>query len=421
MFYILTKQFSSSITLSCTIALTFMAYHISISQDGRSYSLLMLLGMAGLFFLVRYLTTNRKKSLFFASFFYAISILISYSAIPFVFFSQILFFYRWSGEKKIRLLPSFLILNGLTLLFCSPWGFYLIVHYNDQPLMDPFHTEGVGSFFHLFYRIFHDWAPHLPLMILSLVLLISFPLIARNRKNAFVLLGLFFFPVTGLYLFCVFFDIKHFVSSRYFISFFPLFLIIQFLSVAEIESKLRSLKNYLRPRLILLILFIASNMVILPFYYKSEKQDFRSLANYLKNHLRPGDNIFYGHGVYIPGILHYLGIYPSHKDRHYRVSFSKMDGGDMEYFITFIYKNNQHTIFYSKHCCLRYILPGGRLWIAVPKNSASTLTQEPPFVFKGFFDGSFLNFTQFPFDASIYLFLWDPSSPNEKGIDFPFE
>jgi len=32
-----------------------------------------------------------------------------------------------------------------------------------------------------------------------------------------------------------------------------------------------------------------------------------------------------------------------------------------------------------------------------------------------------LNLNRFPTDASVYLFLWDPSAPNEKGIDLPIE
>jgi hypothetical protein len=47
--------------------------------------------------------------------------------------------------------------------------------------------------------------------------------------------------------------------------------------------------------------------------------------------------------------------------------------------------------------------------------------RESPAVLKGFFDGSFANFDRFPRDASIYLFLWDPKSPKEKGIDMPIE
>src|SRR4030042_5790633 len=44
MIYFLSRSFSPPIALPCTISLTFMVYHISLSQDGRSYSFLMFLG-----------------------------------------------------------------------------------------------------------------------------------------------------------------------------------------------------------------------------------------------------------------------------------------------------------------------------------------------------------------------------------------
>jgi len=47
--------------------------------------------------------------------------------------------------------------------------------------------------------------------------------------------------------------------------------------------------------------------------------------------------------------------------------------------------------------------------------------EESPCPLKGYFDGRFLNFTRFPTDASMYLFLFDPSSLDEKGIDLPIE
>ncbi len=42
----------------------------------------------------------------------------------------------------------------------------------------------------------------------------------------------------------------------------------------------------MRLKLLFVILFIASNLVILPLYYRSEKQDFRGLVTYLKGQLR---------------------------------------------------------------------------------------------------------------------------------------
>jgi len=67
------------------------------------------------------------------------------------------------------------------------------------------------------------------------------------------------------------------------------------------------------------------------------------------------------------------------------------------------------------------VADGSRLWIVVGKETAKKLKKESPFVLKGYFDGSFLNLHRFPFDASIYLFLYDPRSPNEKGMDIQID
>ena len=419
MFYLLAKQFSASIALPCALSLTFMAYHISLSQDGRSYSFLMFLGITSLYFFMKHLSSTKKKYLFGSALFSAISIHTSYSAIPFIIFSQFLWFYRPVEEAKKTTLSSFFTLNCLILLFCLPWTLFLLLNYKGQAVMDPFHTEGIGSFFYILYGVFHDWAPHMPLMIVSIILLTLFPALANNRKNAIILLTFFILPILGLFLYCKLFNVTHFITSRYFINFLPLFLITLFFSLEDIEKKFNNLRKYLRFKVLFLILFVSSNLIILPFYFKSEKQDFRGLATYLKNHLRPGDNIFDGHGVYIPGILHYLGAYPT--ARQYKVSFSEIKGSDIKYSISFYLGHNIYTIYHSKTCCLEYVKQGGRLWIVIPQNAAKKIEKENPFVFKGYFDGSYLNFTRFPFDASMYLFLWDPNSPDEKGIDMPID
>jgi len=419
MLYLLARSFSLSIALPCALSLTFMAYHISLSQDGRSYSMFMFLGMAGLYFFMRHLETSKRRYLVPVAFFFSTLFYTSYSSIPFIVLSQFLWFYRPTEEVKRPAFSSFLILNGLILLFCLPWILFVGLHYKGQGVMDPFHTEGIGSFVNILYGVFHDWVPHIPLIIASITLLTFFPVLAKNRKNAIILLSVFTFPILGLYLYCKVFTVTHFITSRYFINFLPLFLITLFFSLSEIERKFENLKKYLRLKVLFLILFVSSSLIILPFYYKSEKQDFRGLATYLKNHLQPGDNIFDGHGVYIPGILHYFGAYPI--ARHYKVNFSKTNGSNIKYSTSFYRGGNIYTIYHSKSCCLEYVQPGGRLWIVLPKNAAKEIQKENPFVLKGFFDGSYLNFTRFPFDASMYLFLWDPSSPDEEGIDIPIE
>ena len=98
------------------------------------------------------------------------------------------------------------------------------------------------------------------------------------------------------------------------------------------------------------------------------------------------------------------------------------DGKIVECEKSFTYQNKKFTIYYSKTCCTQYVADGSRLWIIVSENGRQErLKRDSPCVLKGYFDGSFLNFSRFPDDASMYLFLWDPKSPEEKGIDIPIE
>jgi hypothetical protein len=228
-----------------------------------------------------------------------------------------------------------------------------------------------------------------------------------------------FLPVGGLYIFCRLLNITHFISSRYFINLTPLFFIAIYLSVNVIEIKFARLRRVMRLSLLFVILFIASNLMILPLYYHSQKQDLKGLVLYLKAHLRPGDKIFDGDRIYTPGILHYFGIYP--EGRHYVVSFTKNPEKGIEYRKSFTYRNQIFNIYYSNRCCTQYVEDGSRLWIVAGKQTAKKIRENSPFVLKGYFDGSFLNLNRFPQNASMYLFLWDPLSPNEKGIDIPIE
>jgi hypothetical protein len=285
--------------------------------------------------------------------------------------------------------------------------------------MDPFHTESVGSFWNILYSVFNDWVPYLPLMVISLALLALFPFFSKCKKNSFLLLSIFIFPIVFLYLYCKLLNVKHFITSRYFINFLPLFIITLYLSLSTIEIKLIRFKKYLRFGPLFLTLFIASNLTILPFYYRSEKQDFRGLAYYLKKHLQEGDKIFVGSAGYIPGILHYMGIHP--EGRHHWAR-TLMEGNEVTHVEKpLILKNKTFILYHSKTCCTQYVADGSRLWIVVSKWGAKKIKEESPCVLKGYFDGSFLNFNRFPDEASFYLFLWDPKSQEEKGIDMPIE
>jgi hypothetical protein len=175
----------------------------------------------------------------------------------------------------------------------------------------------------------------------------------------------------------------------------------------------------MRLKLVFIILFVASNLIMLPLYYRSEKQNFKGLVTYLESNLQQGDKILVGGVGYIPGILHYFGVYP--EGRHYQIPYTKISEEEIEFKKSFISRDRVVTIYSSNHCCSRYVADGSRLWIVVGEENARKLKKCSPYTLKGYFDGSYLNYVKFPSDASMYLFLWNPSSPQEKGIDIPIE
>ncbi len=420
MIYFLSRSFSPAIAIPCTLSLTFMAYHISLSQDGRSYAFLMFIGMASVYFFMKHLKTLKKRYLILVALFFAILFHTSYSSIPFITLSQLLWFYQTNKDSKGARFTSFLLLNGVTLLLCLPWVFFVALNYEGQSINNPFHLEDPGPFLHVLYGVLHDWVPHAPLMMVSVILLVTFIFFSNIKKNAVVLLGVFLLPIGGLYLFCKLLNITHFVTSRYFINFLPPYFITLYLSLDAIEVRFERIKHFLNLKFLFVILVIASNLVILPLYYRSEKQDLRGLVTYLKGHLQEGDKIFAEATGYMPGILHYFGIRP--EGRHYFIlSVGGEFGERVDYEKPFIYTNRTFTIYHSKFCCTQYVSDGSRLWIIVSKLNSKRIKKESPCVLKGYFDGSFLNFSKFPDDASMYLFLWDPKSPNETGIDMPIE
>jgi hypothetical protein len=419
MIYFLSKSFSPQVALPCTLSLTFMVYHIYFSQEGRSYSTVMFLGMVALYFFFLYLKTSKKGHLLLAALFFALLFYTSYTAIPFILSSQLLWIYSAKTNHQKPRISSFFILNGLILLFCIPWLLFVAFNYTGQPVMDPHHTEDPGSLWSILYWIFNDWVSNLPLMIASVILLVLFPFFMRNRKNALILLAVIFFPVIFLYLFCKFLNITHFFTSKYFIVSLPLFFISIYLALGAIELKFETLRNFMRLKLLFAIFLIASNLLSLPLYYRSEKQDFQGLVTYLKDQLRDGDNIFVRTKAYLPGVLHYFGAYP--KGRHHAISFSKDEEKGIEYILGSTDPKKMFTIYHSMSCCAQYVADGSRLWIIVEKATAKGFIKNSPCALKGYFDGSFANFRKFPTDASMYLFLWDPKSPDEKGIDLPID
>lgn len=420
MFYLLSRSFSSKIALPSTVALTLMTYHVYYSQDGRMYSLILFLGMVGLYFLLKHFETSKMKYLFFTGLAYSLLIYASYSAIPYIFLSQLLCLYRREGSGIHSPIKSLLILNAFICLFGAPWLLFLFFNYRGQPVMDPLTIQDIGSLSSLLLAVFNDWAPSLPLTIVSACLLLLLVPLSKHRRNGIILLAMFIGPIGGLYAYCRLFHVTQFITSRYFINFLPLFLISLFLSIDAIEVRWTLVKRFLRPSLLFLFLFVASNVTLLPLYYRSEKQDFKGLATYLHSRLKDGDLILVKTFTYIPGILHYFRIYP--KGRHYQIPFHWIDPGKVfEFRVAFGSQNQRFTISHSNLPYNQYGADAKRIWIIAGKEAAQELQKNSPCVLQGYFDGSVSHFRRFPSDASMYLFLWDSNSPDEKGIDMPID
>jgi len=169
---------------------------------------------------------------------------------------------------------------------------------------------------------------------------------SKDIRDSIILLILFLLPVGGLYVFCQLFRINHFVSSRYFITFLPFFLIILYLSLEAIELRFGKLMKWMRLTPLFVILFVLSNLMILPFYYRAEKQDVRGLVTYLKGNLQEGDKIFLEDDPLTTAVLHYLeltrniDINPTRSRRFQKMTF--------ELQTPFVYGNRTFTIYHYR-------------------------------------------------------------------------
>lgn len=418
MIYFFSRSFSPAIAIPCTLSLTFMTYHISLSQDARFYTFVMFIGMASLYFFMKYLKTLERKYLILVALSFGITFHTHYSAILFIVLCQLLWFYRTDERDTTPRLYAFSILNSLILVISLPWIAFVAFNAKVSILKTGLvGSEETAPFWNLLYQTFHDWLPNEPLMVVSGILMILLPFLSKHKRSGFLLLLLPLLPIGGVFLFTKLFHVVHFVSSRYFISFLPLFFVSIYSSLDAIEARCQRIR---RLKIFFLIFFLASNLIMLPPYYRSEKQDYRGLVAYLKSQLINGDRIVAGNSIYIGIMLHYFGIYPH--ERHYAIPGWKVSEKEIENRIFLDYGGKRFTILYSESHWLKYLAEGGRLWIVADKKNAKIIKQRlSSSVLKGYFDGSFYGMEKFPEDASIYLFLWDPQSPAEKGIDLPME
>jgi len=136
----------------------------------------------------------------------------------------------------------------------------------------------------------------------------------------------------------------------------------------------------------------------------------------LNEYIKDGNKIIVANSSDIVGILK---VYPKH--RHYFLPTRSFSHGEIETRISLNSQNREFTISHSKTYWNQYLLEENRVWLVVGKIDARTFKRNSQFLLEGYFDGSFVNRTRFPDDASLYLFLWNPKSPEEKGIKMAIE
>ena len=238
-------------------------------------------------------------------------------------------------EAKKGGFSPFLILNGLLLILCIPWMLFLVSNYAGNLSWTSFEFRAPLSLWDTLSECSKRLGPICTSHDCFSDPVNSFSFFSKFRRNAIAPFVVFVVPIGGLFLYCRLFDVSHFISSRYFVNFLPLFIITLFLSLNAIEERFERLNKFMRFKLLFIILFIASNLVILPVYYRAEKEDFRGLVNYLKGQLREGDKLFDANMAYTPGILHYFGVYPEkrhHEIPYYKVTRMRLNSGNLLFF-----------------------------------------------------------------------------------------
>lgn len=421
LFYFLARLFSPRIAIPCTFCLSFMTYHISLSQDARSYTMVLFFALGGLLFFMKHLLTRQKVYLIPASLFYSLLFYMSYSSVFFICFSQLLWFYRTDQKISPPSFGSVLLFNGLVLLFCSPWLLLLGLAFKGrtpfQWISGPF-DQDLLSLWSIIYGVLHDWGTSVPLAGASFAIILLSFFFDHQRRNKLILVAILFLPIFALYALCKTTGLSHVVASRYFVGQLPLFFVLLFLSTKDIELKKVIPLKKIDVTMLFLLAFLGTNLMILPLYYCSEKQDFRGLVTFLKNHLQEGDKI-YDADARLVGILYYFQV-PT-DGRFYRLNYYDFSKGKEEFRKTFLYKNKVFNIYYSRDCCEQYFDGTSRLWIIAGPESTEKVKHDTPATWMGYFDGSFFQGSQFPTDASMNLFLWDPKLSNEKSIDMSIE
>ena len=275
------------------------AFHIQYSQDARPYSLSIFFMLLTIYFLYRSWRTDRwfywlGWGLFTALGFYTSYFSIVTWAIEVAFFTifirnirqfgKIVFFSALAWIAYIPWLPNFLkfLASDLGQGVSNRLELFGIV----QPMIVEILGQGSG------------W-----ILILSVVLimaaLIAYP--SKQKRITILLIAMWILAQLGIFFIN---PENRLMSIRYLLPILPLWYLAIAGGISALQSRVSSLSLLITTSL--LSIFFISNVLILPQHYQITKDNFKGVAEFLRNNILPGDTILQDSRIYkYKGVMEY--------------------------------------------------------------------------------------------------------------------
>lgn len=291
-FYFIGKEFrDESVGITMAALLTFSPFHIYYSQEARAYTMMLFYFSIALFFLLYSLCTNKKYSWILFGIFSALTFWTHYYSIIFLtlIFMFILFLRIRPDMKCMKEPYRYGISIVIFTLFCLPLTLIIFSLYNQLGSIPP--VWGIKRFEFLNRLFITLSAEHFTLMVLFLLLFTSglFFILKHDKAKGILVMGLFALPIfIGLYLA----EVTP-MDVRYLILLLPFF----FLGISCSIKPLANLLKYKNATSIFLIIFFAIQTPFLAltyhtYYTEYSKEDWRGIANSLRETSSGGDYIF---------------------------------------------------------------------------------------------------------------------------------
>lgn len=277
------KIFSEKVGLISAAIFTFSSYMIYYSQEARLYTLLIFLTMLSYYAYIRMIEDDSPKNVIF----YVIAtVLMVYTHM----FALITFFcqgtyYLYLKRKSIdKIKKAILVMGTITVIFL-PWFFVLVRQIGFNNLVSWIPRTTAESVFITAYTIMNG----LPLLVIFSVLVIFAAILwkkefSMDERKDFMML-IYFTIIPFMILIVMSIALRPLIVPKYLLFLSGYMAISSAFLIDRIPKK-----NWVK--YVIIAVVIVSSLVITVIEYNSlEKQDWRNVAAYLKEHREDGDMI----------------------------------------------------------------------------------------------------------------------------------